>query len=137
MDFLTVSIAFSIPLLSAIGSAPAATFLNPSAIIACASTVDVVVPSPASSFVFFDASFSNCAPILAKESSRSISFAIVTPSELTWGGPNFLSTITLRPLGPNVALTVLANASTPSFKWDLASSPNFISFAGILFLQLF
>ena len=56
IDFLTDSKPSSNPFLIAIGSAPAATFLNPSPTIACERTVDVVVPSPASSFVFLDAS---------------------------------------------------------------------------------
>jgi hypothetical protein len=39
------------PRLSDIGFAPAATFFRPSRTIACARTVAVVVPSPATSFV--------------------------------------------------------------------------------------
>ena len=46
------STAFFIPFLRIIGLAPAAMFLSPSRIIACARTVAVVVPSPATSFVF-------------------------------------------------------------------------------------
>jgi chaperonin GroEL len=46
------STAFSMPRLSAIGLAPAATVFTPSRKIACASTVAVVVPSPAMSEVF-------------------------------------------------------------------------------------
>ena len=47
----TASTDFSIPRLRPIGFAPAATFFRPSRTIACASTVAVVVPSPATSFV--------------------------------------------------------------------------------------
>ena len=45
------SVAFCIPLRRMIGLAPAARFFIPSCTIACASTVAVVVPSPATSFV--------------------------------------------------------------------------------------
>ena len=51
MFLTTSSTAFSIPRLSASGLAPAATFLRPSRTIDCASTVAVVVPSPATSLV--------------------------------------------------------------------------------------
>ena len=45
------SVAFSIPLLMAMGLTPAATSFEPSLYIACARTVAVVVPSPATSDV--------------------------------------------------------------------------------------
>jgi len=61
----TATVPASIPRFSNIGFAPAATFFNPSFTIACASTVAVVVPSPATSFVFVAASFSNCAPMFS------------------------------------------------------------------------
>ena len=51
------STALSIPLFKSIGLAPAATFFNPSFTIACASTVAVVVPSPAKSLVLEATSF--------------------------------------------------------------------------------
>jgi hypothetical protein len=51
--------AFSIPFLTVIGFAPAATFFNPSLIKACANNVAVVVPSPAISFVFVATSLTN------------------------------------------------------------------------------
>ena len=50
---------FSIPRLIAIGSDPAAMFRNPSLMIACANTVAVVVPSPATSAVLLAASFNS------------------------------------------------------------------------------
>ena len=59
IESLKVSTAFSIPLFKAIGFAPAAMFLKPSEIIACAKTVAVVVPSPATSLVLLAASFNN------------------------------------------------------------------------------
>ena len=48
---ITASTAKSIPLFKSIGFIPAATYLQPSLAIACAKTVAVVVPSPASSLV--------------------------------------------------------------------------------------
>ena len=116
--------AFSIPLRTTIGFAPDVTFFNPSRIIACAKTVAVVVPSPATSFVLLATSATNFAPIFSNGSSSSISFAIVTPSFVIKGDPNFFSKTTLRPLGPNVTFTASANKSTPRNIPRRASSPN-------------
>ena len=55
----TISHAFCIPRFNDIGLAPAVTFLIPSVTRACAKTVAVVVPSPATSFVFVETSFTN------------------------------------------------------------------------------
>ena len=104
----------SMPCLSSMAFAPAATLRMPSWTIACASTVAVVVPSPATSLVLVAASFRSWAPMLANGSSSSISLATVTPSWVTVGAPNFLSSATLRPFGPSVVLTALARVSTPS-----------------------
>ena len=49
IESTTLATALSIPRLISIGLAPAVTFFKPSATIACANTVAVVVPSPASS----------------------------------------------------------------------------------------
>jgi hypothetical protein len=46
-------------------------------------------------------------------SSSSNSLATVTPSLVERGAPNDFSRMTLRPLGPRVILTALANTSTP------------------------
>ena len=46
-------------------------------------------------------------------SSSSMSRAIVTPSLVIVGEPNFLSSTTLRPLGPIVTLTASASLSMP------------------------
>ena len=89
--------------------------------IDCASTVAVVVPSPATSEVLLATSFTICAPIFSMGSSSSISLATVTPSLVIEGAPNFFSSTTLRPLGPRVTLTALANTSTPFFILFLAS----------------
>ena len=107
------STALSIPRFKAIGFAPAATVFTPSRKIACASTVAVVVPSPATSEVFEATSFTICAPIFSAGSLRSISFATVTPSLVIVGEPNFLSSTTLRPFGPSVIFTASASWLTP------------------------
>ena len=62
-------------------------------------------------------------------SANSMSRAIVTPSLVMVGAPNFLSNTTLRPLGPNVTFTAFASASTPRPKARRASSLKRISFA--------
>ena len=90
----TWSTAFSIPRRRASGLAPAATFLRPWRTIVCASRVAVVVPSPATSLVAVATSRTSCAPWLANTSSISISRAIVTPSLVIVGAPNFLSRTT-------------------------------------------
>ena len=109
----TKSTAFSIPLRRRAPFAPAATFLIPSRIMARATTVAVVVPSPAISFVLEATSFRSCAPIFSNGSSSSISLAMVTPSLVIVGEPNFFSKTTLRPLGPSVIPTVSATLFTP------------------------
>src|SRR5574344_2797175 len=96
--------------------------------------VAVVVPSPASSPVLLATLFTSCAPVFSKRSSSSISLATVTPSLVIGGAPNFFSMITLRPLGPSVTLTALANWSTPCFSKSRASILNTISFAMIILL---
>ena len=115
---LTASTAAStaalIPFLTAMGFAPAATFFIPSRTSACARRVAVVVPSPASSFVFDDTSLTSCAPIFSNGSSSSISFAMVTPSFVMSGEPYFLSRTTFLPFGPNVIFTVFASLSMPA-----------------------
>ena len=81
---------------------PAATALCPSTRIERASTVAVVVPSPAVSDVLDATSLTICAPIFLKRSSNSISFATDTPSFVTVGAPYDFSSTTLRPRGPIV-----------------------------------
>ena len=101
------------PRLMSIGLAPAATAFRPSRTIAWASTVAVVVPSPASSEVLEATSFTICAPMFSNLSLSSISFATLTPSLVTVGAPKLLSSTALRPLGPRVTLTALARMLTP------------------------
>src|SRR5918995_1748144 len=122
----------SIPCLRSIALAPAATLRIPSCTMAWASTVAVVVPSPAMSLVLVAASLSSCAPMFANGSSSSISLATVTPSWVTVGAPYFLSRATLRPFGPSVVLTAFARVSTPCFSEPRAVSLNSITFATVV-----
>ena len=134
------STPFSMPRFSAIGFAPAATFFSPAFTIARASTVAVVVPSPATSFVLVATSLVSWAPMFSHGSSSSISLAIVTPSLVIVGAPHFLSRTTFCPLGPSVIATASASLSTPASRPRRASSPNFSSFEAtgvLLFSRLF
>src|SRR5262245_11858456 len=105
--------ARSTPRFRLIGSCPATTIFRPSVKIARASTVAVVVPSPATSEVLEATSFTICAPMFSNLSSISISFATVTPSLVTFGAPKDFSRMTLRPRGPSVATTASASRFTP------------------------
>src|SRR5438477_1238071 len=97
--------------------------------MACASTVAVVVPSPAVSEVLLATSRTIWAPMFSSGSFRSISFATVTPSFVMVGEPNFLSRTTLRPLGPSVTFTASANWLTPRSTAWRDCSPYTICFA--------
>src|SRR5437762_1866937 len=132
----TAVTARSTPRFRLIGSCPAATSLAPSVKIARASTVAVVVPSPATSEVLEATSFTICAPMFSNLSGSSISFATVTPSLVTVGAPHDFSSTTLRPRGPRVTVTASASTLTPRSTLARASSPNFTSFAAILRLLL-
>src|SRR5438309_10584435 len=116
------------PRLRAVGLAPAATVLTPSRKMACASTVAVVVPSPATSEVLEATSRTICAPMFSYLSLSSISLATVTPSLVIVGLPNFLSMTTLRPFGPSVAFTAAAMIVTPLSSELRASSSNLSCF---------
>ena len=123
-DSTAAATAFSMPFLTAIGLAPAATFFMPTRTIAWASTVAVVVPSPAMSSVLVATSLTSWAPMFSKGSSSSISLAIETPSLVIVGAPNFLSSTTLRPFGPSVTRTASASLLTPASSERRASSSN-------------
>src|SRR6516164_6866027 len=129
----TASTARSMPRFRSIGFIPAATALEPSRTIAAASTVAVVVPSPATSEVLDATSRTICAPKFSNLSSSSISFATVTPSLVMRGAPNDLSSKTLRPFGPSVTFTALARMSMPRSMRSRASTENLMSFA-VIFL---
>src|SRR6478736_3574806 len=113
----------------AMGFAPAATLRMPSWTSAWASTVAVVVPSPATSLVLVATLLASCAPRFSYGSSRSTSRAMVTPSLVIVGAPNFLSMTTLRPRGPSVTLTASASLSTPRSRERRASSLNLMILA--------
>src|SRR4029079_13086633 len=115
-----------------IGFMPAATALAPSRTMACASTVAVVVPSPAKSEDFEATSRTICAPMFSNLSSSSISLATVTPSLVMRGAPKLLSSTTLRPFGPSVTRTAFARMSTPRNIFSRASTENFTSLAAML-----
>ena len=121
------STAASMPRLSDIGLAPAATLRRPSWTMAQASTVAVVVPSPATSSVFLATSFTSSAPTFSHGSSRSISLAMETPSLVMVGAPHFFSSTTLRPLGPRVTRTASASLFMPASRARRASSSKAIS----------
>ena len=75
------------PRLRSIGFRPAATALTPSRTIAWASTVAVVVPSPASVLVRVATSRTIWAPMFSNLSESTISLATVTPSLVMRGAP--------------------------------------------------
>src|SRR6185312_16874375 len=126
-----VKTALSMPRLTSIGLRPEATAFRPSRMIACARTVAVVVPSPASSDVLDATSFTICAPMFSNLSLSSTSFATDTPSLVIVGAPKLFSSTALRPLGPRVALTALARMFTPLNMRARASSLKRTSLAAI------
>ena len=127
----TLDTARSMPRFRSIGFMPAATAVMPSRTMAWASTVAVVVPSPAASLALLATSRSICAPMFSNLSFSSMSLATVTPSLVMRGAPKLLSSTTLRPLGPSVTFTALASVSTPLRMRSRASRPNFTSLADI------
>src|SRR5215210_8034420 len=128
----TAATALSMPRLRSIGFMPAATALAPSRTMAWASTVAVVVPSPATSLVFDATSRTICAPMFSNLSWSSISLATVTPSLVIRGAPKLLSSTTLRPFGPSVTFTASERMSTPRSIRSRAFAPNLTSFAAML-----
>src|SRR5829696_2766957 len=131
MSLTTALTAKSMPRLRSIGFMPAATDLAPSRTMAWASTVAVVVPSPAMSLVFDATSRTICAPMFSNLSWSSISLATVTPSLVIRGAPKLLSSTTLRPFGPSVTFTASARMSTPRSIRSRALAPNLTSFAAM------
>src|ERR1700716_4205528 len=127
----TASTARSIPRFRSIGFMPAATALAPSFTMAAASTVAVVVPSPAASADLEATSRTIWAPMFSNLSSSSISLATVTPSLVMRGAPNDLSSTTLRPLGPSVTRHAGARVSMPRSILSRASTENLTSLAAI------
>ena len=124
MDSTAAATALSMPLRRPSGLAPAATLRSPWRMRAWASTVAVVVPSPATSLVLVATSFTSWAPMFSKTSSSSTSRAMDTPSLVMVGAPNFFSMTTLRPFGPSVTLTTSASLLTPASSPRRADSSN-------------
>src|ERR1700683_1049807 len=120
----TPAAAASTPRLRSIGFAPAATERSPWCTIAWARTVAVVVPSPATSLVLVATSLASWAPRFSYGSSSSTSLATVTPSLVMVGAPHFLSSTTLRPIGPSVTFTASASLLTPRSSERRAASSN-------------
>ena len=129
IDSTAASTPCSMPRLRLIGLAPAATLRRPSWTIAQASTVAVVVPSPATSSVFLATSLTSSAPIFSYGSSSSISLAIDTPSLVIVGAPHFFSSTTLRPFGPSVTRTASASLFMPASSRRRASLSKAINLA--------
>ena len=129
-------VAMSMPRLRSIGFMPAATAFMPSLTMACARTVAVVVPSPASSLVRDATSRTICAPMFSNLSVSSISLATETPSLVMRGAPNDLSMTTLRPFGPSVTLTASARMLTPLSMRSRASVLNLTSLPAIYLILL-
>src|SRR6185312_2837052 len=119
------------PRFRSIGFMPAATAFEPSRTIAWASTVAVVVPSPARSLVREATSRTSCAPMFSNRSASSISLATVTPSLVMRGAPYDLARTTLRPLGPSVTRTASARISAPRSMRSRASPLNLTSLAAM------
>jgi len=128
----TLAAAARMPRASAIASAPAVTLRKPSAKSPWASTVAVVVPSPAASEVFEAASLTSLAPMFWNLSARSISSATVTPSLVTVGAPHPLSRTAVRPRGPSVLLTASVTLLTPSSRAARASLSKVSCFTAIV-----
>src|SRR5687768_13959903 len=128
----TAMTALSMPRFRSIGFIPEATNFIPSRTIAWASTVAVVVPSPATSEVLEATSFTICAPMFSNLSLSSISLATETPSLVTVGAPNERSSTTLRPFGPSVTLTASARMLTPAIMRTRAFSLNLTSLAAMV-----
>ncbi len=112
----------SMPFLRSIGFTPAATNFRPSVNSASASTIAVVVPSPAMSLVLVATSFTSLAPMFSKGSSSSISLETVTPSLVITGPPKLFLSTTTRPDGPSVTFTARASFCTPARIFRLAWS---------------
>src|SRR3989338_8480025 len=128
-ELTTHSTALSMPRFKTKGLAPALTAEKPSATMAWARTVAVVVPSPATSFVLEATSCIRLAPIFSNSSLSSIYLATVTPSLVITGEPKPLSKTTFRPFGPSVTLTAFAILSTPRLSDSRASFLYSICFA--------
>ena len=109
----TCSVQRCRPRCNSVGDTPARINFWDSLRMALASTVEVVVPSPASVFVWTAACLIICAPAFSNGSSRATKCATVTPSFVMKGIFPFSCSKTLLPFGPNVEATLSANISAP------------------------
>ena len=116
--------ARSSPRLMSIALAPAVTLRTPSAKIAWARSVEVLVPSPTASAVFSAACRSICAPRFSSGSRRSNSLAMVTPSLHTSGAPHFFWIRTDLDFGPRVTRTASASWVVPRRIFSRAAERN-------------
>src|SRR6266545_840723 len=112
------------PRFRSIALAPATTLRTPSAKIACARIVAVLVPSPTASPVRSAAWRIICAPRFSAGSLSVISLAMVTPSLQTSGTPKRFSMRTHFDRGPSVTRTASASAFTPRRIFSRASDLN-------------
>ena len=105
---------------------------------AVANTVEVEVPSPASSTVFLAASLSNCTPMFSIGSFNVILLITLTPSLVTLYCPYLPESliITVLPFGPSVAETALQALLIPDNNLSLTSLLNVISSIIFIFLYL-
>jgi hypothetical protein len=103
----------SSPFFRSTALAPATTLRTPSAKMAWARRVEVLVPSPTASPVRSAAWRIIWTPMFSTRSFSSISLAIVTPSLQTTGGPKRFSRSTHLDFGPSVTRTASASAMTP------------------------
>jgi hypothetical protein len=104
--------------------APATTFRTPSATMAWARMVAVLVPSPTASPVRSAACRIIWAPRFSEGFSNCISLAIVTPSLQTMGGPNAFWMSTHFDLGPSVTRIASASVVAPRSTFSRASERN-------------
>mmetsp|Transcript_33250 Transcript_33250/g.99222 ORF Transcript_33250/g.99222 Transcript_33250/m.99222 type:complete len:496 (+) Transcript_33250:367-1854(+) len=123
--------AFSSPFCSATALWPDEVSRIPSRMMACVSTVAVVVPSPARESVCDAACSSSLTPTFSGIDSRFTSPAMVTPSFTTAGILPVGRMTTLRPRGPMVTLTASATLFTPAISASRAS-PAYSTFRAIM-----
>ena len=116
--------ARSSPRLMSTALAPATTLRKPSANIAWARTVAVLVPSPTMSPVLSAAWRNIREPRFSSGSLRSNSLAMVTPSLQTIGAPHFFSISTDLDFGPKVTRTASASWVAPRRIFSRAAERN-------------
>ena len=98
-----------------------------SSMIACAITVEVVLPSPALDAVSFAAAFISVTPRFSTGSATSIDSATVTPSLVTCALPKSSSNTTVRPDAPRVLPTASAIVFIPLINFLLPKVTSFTS----------